>query len=58
MDDSKGGGGLCGRQHRHVYTACARNELNTCALAVAARSRLRAGWIDAWPEQHARGSAL
>lgn len=38
-----------------IYTACERNELRHARVGGRRSIRLRANWIDAWLEQHARG---
>jgi excisionase family DNA binding protein len=39
-----------------IYSACARNELRHVRVGGRRSIRLRAAWIDAWLERHARGA--
>jgi excisionase family DNA binding protein len=38
-----------------IYTACERGELQHARVGGRLAIRLRADWIDAWLQQHARG---
>ena len=39
-----------------IYTACERDELRHARIGGRRSIRLKAAWIDAWLEQHARGT--
>jgi excisionase family DNA binding protein len=40
-----------------IYTACERKELHHARIGGRRSIRLKATWIDAWLEQHARGAS-
>lgn len=40
-----------------IYTACERRELQHARIGGRRSIRLKAGWIDAWLEQHTRGAS-
>jgi excisionase family DNA binding protein len=39
-----------------IYTACERGELHHARISGRRSIRLKAQWIDAWLERHARGA--
>lgn len=39
-----------------IYTACERREVRHARISGRRSIRLKAEWIDAWLEQHARGT--
>jgi len=39
-----------------IYTACERGELHHARISGRRSIRLKAPWIDAWLERHARGA--
>ena len=39
-----------------IYTACERSELRHARIGGRRSIRMKAEWIDAWLEQHVRGS--
>lgn len=41
-----------------IYTACERRELRHARIGGRRSIRLKAEWIDAWLEQHARGTIV
>ncbi len=41
-----------------IYTACERRELHHARIGGRRSIRLKAGWIDAWLERHARGAIV
>jgi excisionase family DNA binding protein len=41
-----------------IYTACERDELRHARIGGRRSIRLRPAWIDAWLEQHARGTLV
>jgi excisionase family DNA binding protein len=41
-----------------IYTACERRELRHARIGGRRLIRIKAEWIDAWLERHARGTVL
>ena len=41
-----------------IYTACERRELRHARIGGRRSIRIKAEWIDAWLERHARGTVL
>ena len=41
-----------------IYTACERRELRHARIGGRRSIRIKAEWIDAWLERHARGTVM
>ena len=52
------GAAYAGVSRDTIYTACERGELRHARIGGRRSIRLKPDWIDAWLEQHARGTIV
>ena len=52
------GAEYCGVSRDTIYAACERGELRHARISGRRSIRLKPEWIDAWLQQHARGTSV